>query len=115
MDIAAGRCSPTFGVPASALKALLSVPLDRHVGEYYVRLLVVDRPGVFADIAGVFRDESVSMESVLQRGRIEKSNVNVVIITHECQEANLLRALKRLQANAALVEAPHMMRIENLV
>ena len=114
MDIAGGRRGPTFGIPAGELKALPSVPLDRHVGEYYVRLLVVDRPGVFADIAGAFRDESVSMESVLQRGRTEKSNVNVVIITHECQEANLLRALKQLQANAALVEAPHMMRIENL-
>jgi homoserine dehydrogenase len=113
MDIAAGRRGPTFGIPATQLQVLPSVPLDAHVGEYYVRLLVVDRPGVFADIAGAFADESVSMESVLQRGRTEKSNVNVVIITHVTQEANLLRALKRLQANAALVEAPHMMRIEN--
>jgi len=114
MDIAAGRGVPAFGIPATQLKTLTPVPVERHVGEYYVRLLVVDRPGVFADIAGAFRDESVSMESVLQRGKTENANVNVVIITHETQEANLLRALKRLQANAALVEPPHMMRIENL-
>ncbi len=114
MDIAAGRRVPTFGIPATALKVLATVPVDQHVGEYYVRLRVVDRPGVFADIAGAFRDEDVSMESVLQRGRSEKSNVNVVIITHETQESNLLRALKRLQANAALLEPPHMMRIEDL-
>ena len=114
MDIAAGRRVPTFGVPVDQLKTLPSVPVDQHVGEYYVRLLVVDRPGVFADIAGAFRDENVSMESVLQRGRTANANVNVVIITHKCQEANLLRALKRLQANAALVEPPHMMRIEDL-
>jgi len=112
MDIASGRRVPTFGVPASALKALPAVPVAEHVGEYYVRLLVVDRPGVFADIAMAFRDESVSMESVLQRGRTANANVNVVIITHETQEAPLQRALKRLQANAALVEPPHMMRIE---
>jgi homoserine dehydrogenase len=114
MDIAAGRRVPTFGIPATQLKTLTPVPVERHVGEYYVRLLVVDRPGVFADVAGAFRDESVSMESVLQRGKTENANVNVVIITHETQEANLLRALKRLQANAALVEPPHMMRIEKL-
>jgi homoserine dehydrogenase len=84
------------------------------VGEYYVRLLVADRPGVFADIASAFRDESVSMESVLQRGRNVNVNVNVVIITHETEEAALMRALKRFQANAALVEPPCMMRIENL-
>jgi len=111
MDIACGRKVPTFGIPVGALKAIPNVPVAAHVGEYYVRLLVVDRPGVFADIAMAFRDESVSMESVLQRGR-NAANVNVVIITHETQEAPLLRALKRLQANAALVEPPHMMRIE---
>ena len=98
MDIAAGRRVPTFGVPASELKILPSVPLDQHVGEYYVRLLVTDRPGVFADIAGIFRDEGVSMESVLQRGRTQNANVNVVIITHKTQELNLKKALKRLQA-----------------
>jgi homoserine dehydrogenase len=114
IDIAAGRRVPTFGIPATQLKALPSVPVDQHIGEYYVRLVVADRPGVFADIAGAFRDESVSMESVLQRGRTEAANVNVVIITHETQEANLQRALKRLQANAALIEPPHMMRIEDL-
>jgi len=111
IDIAAGRRVPTFGIPVGALKTIPTVPVAEHVGEYYVRLLVVDRPGVFADIAMAFRDESVSMESVLQRGR-NAANVNVVIITHETQEAPLLRALKRLQANAALVEPPHMMRIE---
>lgn len=111
MDIATGRKVPTFGIPAASLKAIPNVPVAAHVGEYYVRLLVVDRPGVFADIAVAFRDEAVSMESVLQRGR-NAANVNVVIITHKTQGAALLRALKRLQANAALVEPPHMMRIE---
>jgi homoserine dehydrogenase len=114
MDIAAGRHAPVFGVPVHYLKTPRSVPVEQHVGEYYVRLLVVDRPGVFADIASAFRDEDVSMESVLQRGRNENANVNVVIITHETLEANLLRALKRVQTNAALVELPHMMRIESL-
>ncbi|MGE4064522.1 MAG: homoserine dehydrogenase [Rhodospirillaceae bacterium] len=111
IDIAAGRRVPAFGIPVGSLKTIPNVPVAEHVGEYYVRLLVVDRPGVFADIAMAFRDEAVSMESVLQRGR-NAANVNVVIITHDTQEAPLLRALKRLQANAALVEPPHMMRIE---
>ena len=114
MDIAAGRHAPVFGVPVSELKSPPSIPVEQHVGEYYVRLLVVDRPGVFADIATAFRDESVSMESVLQRGRNSNANVNVVIITHETQESNLVSALKLLQDNAALVEPPHMMRIENI-
>ena len=112
VDIALGRHAPVFGVPVRNLEVPGEVPVDQHFGEYYVRLLVVDRPGVFADIASAFRDESVSMESVLQRGRNENANVNVVIITHETHESNVVRALNRLQANESLVEPPHMMRIE---
>ncbi|MBL8645026.1 MAG: homoserine dehydrogenase [Rhodospirillaceae bacterium] len=112
IDIAAGRKVPTFGVPASALKKAKIVPVAERVGAYYVRLVVVDQPGVFADIAAAFRDEAVSMESVLQRGRDDKTHVNVVIITHTTQEAPLLRVFKRLEANAAVVEPPHMIRIE---
>ena len=103
-----------FGVPSSALEKLPPSPLSRHRGAYYVRFMVLDRPGVFADIAGAFRDESVSMESVLQRGRNANANVNVVIVTHDVEDAALLRALKRLRSNDAVVETPHMMRIETL-
>ena len=112
MDIAAGRQVPTFGVPVASLKELSTKDLDRRVGASYVRLTVIDRPGVFADIASAFRDESVSMESVLQRGRNANANVNVVIVTHDVEDAALLRALKRLRSNDAVVENPHMMRIE---
>jgi homoserine dehydrogenase len=112
MDIAAGRRAPTFGVPVGALRKLALRPLDARIGHTYVRLTVLDRPGVFADIATAFRDESVSMESILQRGRNADAKVNVVIVTHESEDAALLRALKRLQTNAAVVEPPHMMRIE---
>ena len=45
---------------------------------------------MFADIAGAFRDENVSMESVLQRGRNANANVNVVIVTHETEDAALV-------------------------
>ncbi len=112
VDIASGRHVPTFGVPVAGLTKLPSIPVAERVGAYYVRLVVVDRPGVFADVAAAFRDEAVSMESVLQRGRDDKANVNVVIVTHETKEAALVRALKKLEANAAVVEPPHMIRIE---
>lgn len=112
IDIAAGRKVPTFGVPVAALKKSTIVPVAERVGAYYVRLVVMDRPGVFADIAAGFRDEAVSMESVLQRGRNENANVNVVIVTHDTQEAPLLRVFEKLEANAAVVEPPYMIRIE---
>ena len=43
--------------------------MDHHVGAYYIRLMVVDKPGVIAGIAACLRDEQVSVEAMLQRGR----------------------------------------------
>src|SRR5262249_14977242 len=69
LDIAAGRGGPVFAVPAAALERRPAAPMARHIGTYYVRLMVVDRPGVLADVTAALRDEQVSMEAMIQRGR----------------------------------------------
>jgi homoserine dehydrogenase len=114
VDIAAGRRAPAFGVPAAALKKISRSPMSRHYGPYYVRLMVVDRPGVMADVAGALRDEEVSIESIIQRGRAPGEAVPVVLITHETEEAAMLRALTRMDRLATVVEPPRMIRIELL-
>src|SRR5205823_14319744 len=68
VDIAAGRYVAPFGVPAAALAALPGGPMERHEGAYYIRLMVVDQPGVIADVAAALRDEHVSVESRIRRG-----------------------------------------------
>src|SRR3546814_19885021 len=46
-----------------------------------VRLMVIDRPGVLADVTAIMRDERVSMESMLQRGRDPMEKVPVALTT----------------------------------
>ena len=96
IDIARGRPLPTFAVPAAQLKRLPASPMERHRGAYYVRLMVVDRPGVIADVTAALRDEQVSLESMLQRGRAPDEAVPVVLTTHETEEALMRRALDRI-------------------
>jgi homoserine dehydrogenase len=114
LDIAAGRGAPGFGVPAAALQHLPNAPIARHTGAYYIRLMVVDRPGVIADIAAALRDESVSMEQMLQHGRSSVDAVPVVLTTHVTEEAAMVRALDRIQALNTVLEPPRMIRVENL-
>jgi homoserine dehydrogenase len=114
IDIARGRRTPTFGVAASALEALPAAPMERHKGSYYIRLMVVDRPGVVADIAAALRDERVSLEAMLQRARSPHEAVPVVLTTHESRETAITRALDRIAALEAVVEPPCMVRIEDL-
>ncbi|MGE0743623.1 MAG: homoserine dehydrogenase [Rhodospirillales bacterium] len=114
VDIARGHRVPVFAVPARDLAPTRAAPMDRHWGAYYLRLMVMDEPGVIADIAGIFRDERVSMEAILQRSRDPGEPVPVVIVTHETEEARMTRALARIAALETIAEPPRMIRIEPL-
>lgn len=111
-DIARGLVQPVFGVPVAALQAMPEAAMSRHRGAYYVRLMVLDKPGVFADVASILRDNNVSMEAVLQRGRSPGEAVPVVMTTHDTEEAAMSRSLQQIAALPLCVEAPRMIRIE---
>ena len=114
VDIARGMVLPVFSVPASKLTRAQTVSIGSRAGPYYVRLTVLDRPGVIADVSAALREEEVSVEALLQRGRSEKGSVPVVLTLHETVEANMQRALARIAELDTVVEPPCMIRIENL-
>jgi homoserine dehydrogenase len=114
VDIAVGRHSATFGLPIKEMTPLPMASIESHVGCYYVCLTVYDRPGVIADVSAVFRDEDISIESLLQRGRSESEAVSVILVTHEAQEAAVVRALSKIEKFAHSVAAPRMIRIVSL-
>jgi homoserine dehydrogenase len=112
MDIARDRILPAFSAPAESLKKLPSTPAGSHAGPYYLRLMVVDRPGVIADIAAAMRDENVSLEAMIQRARGD--TVPVVLTTHETTEAAIHRVVRRLGNIDSILEPPHVLPIEQL-
>ena len=114
IDIARGRNSPVWGATQSALSHAPALPMHLHRGAYYLRLMVLDRPGVIADVTAVLRDAAISLESMLQRGRAPGEAVPVVLTTHECDEAAMQSALARLAALDSVLEKPALIRIETL-
>ena len=114
VDLARGHRLRPFSIPAAALEAAPAIPIERRVGAYYVRLAVVDRPGAIADIAACLRDRSVSMESVVQRGRDAGGVVPVVMTTHAVEEAAMQAALADIARLDSVAAAPRLIRIESL-
>ncbi len=112
VDIAHGRRPMTFQLPAAELATPTRLPVAARKGSYYIRLDVVDRPGVMADVTATLRDENVSLASMLQRGRAPGERVPVVLVTHETEEAGMRRALDRISKLGAVLEEPHVVRIE---
>ncbi len=109
IDLARGR---TVGFAAAAGAPAPAVPMSAHVGAYYVRLMVLDRPGVIADVAGALRDSGVSLESMLQHGRAPGEAVPIVLVTHESRESQMRAAIGCIERLETVMERPAVIRIE---
>ena len=112
LDIARGNNASVFGVSAHKLGPVQTLDVSNCRGPYYIRLTVVDKPGVFADIAAILRENQISMETVVQRGRAPGEAVSVVMTLHDSLEADVALTLEDLAALEAVVEPPRMIRIE---
>jgi homoserine dehydrogenase len=112
IDIARGSRIPVWGAKGAQLMAAPSVPISQHQGAYFLRLMVVDQPGVLADVTAILRDHGVSLESMLQHGRKPGEAVPIVLVTHETNEAAIEKAIARVAKLEAVLEPPALIRIE---
>jgi homoserine dehydrogenase len=112
IDIARGRATPVWGQATDTLTDQPALPMDAHRGAYFMRLMVVDQPGVIADVTSVLRDCGISLESMLQRARSPGEAVPVVLVTHEAVEHSMREASARLGELASVLEPPALIRIE---
>ena len=98
-------------MPAARLSKLPPADQSAHVGRFYLRLTVADRPGVLAQITAALRDAGVSIESLIQRGVAANGGVYVVMVTHEATEHAVRAALARMTAGDNVIGTPMMMHI----
>ena len=121
LDIAHGGILPPFLTPVAQLRKHEKATIGQHVGAYYIRLSVVDKPGALASIAGRMGDQDVSLESLVQKkpkpGIPSASGTppaRVILITHPTNESAIRRALTAIEKDGNVSERPQMIRIEKL-
>ncbi len=114
VDIARGFNVSTFGIPADQLQDPNWMALEDTHGRYYLRLMVLDQPGVIADISAILRDENISIEGLIQRSRDPDQPVPVVLTTHDVRHGALVKACAAFKALEAVTEEPCLIRIEEL-
>lgn len=114
IDLARGQHGAPFSVAASDLKPLQRMDPQEWTGEFYLRLVVLDQPGVIADIAAILRDFHISIESLIQRGRDPDQPVTIIITTHEIARRNMEEAAARLSELATVTAKPLLMPLLNL-
>jgi len=102
---ATGKIVCTCGVD----KPILSMEQVRT--RYYVRMLVADRPGVLAKIAGVLGDHDVSIASVVQK-EARAGDAEIVWVTHEAVEENMQKALELIRELPVVRDVSSVIRVE---
>ncbi len=74
------------------------VKMGEIESKYYMRFNVMDKAGVLAEIAGILGKHEISIKSVIQKERASHKEVPVVIMSYEAKEANVMKALKKIDA-----------------
>jgi homoserine dehydrogenase len=102
IDLAVGRAQRTFHTLRlwNAVGNRLTIsPASSVRSRYYLRLLVEDRPGVLAEVAGVLAGQQISIASVIQHEVPEEpegARVHLVIMTHTAPTGQFRTACARL-------------------
>ena len=108
---AAGRVPPA-SFQRDQRRPLRIRPMEEIASLYYLRFMVVDRPGVLSHISGVLGRHGISISSVLQKGRKEGQTVPVVIMTHSAIERHVQAALRNIDHMSFISEPTTLIRIE---
>jgi len=79
---------------------------------YYLRISTLDLPGILASISGVFGKYKISIASVIQK-ETEEQFVPLIILTHNVNEADMLKAKNEIEAFDFVKENITIIRIED--
>ena len=80
---------------------------------YYFRFSAKDMPGVLSKISGILGENSISISSVIQKGRAVSGSVPIVMLTHEALEKNVRKALSKIDDLDIVTGKTVMLRVEN--
>lgn len=88
-------------------------PIDEVVSQYFVRLNVVDKPGVLAKIATIFGQSNIGISSVIQPEGHEGSSVPLIFMLHTATNGAAKSALAKIAKLPTVKGKPVMFRVEN--
>jgi homoserine dehydrogenase len=110
---------PHLAFQPDEMSDLQVLPMGEVVTSYYLRLRVADQAGVLAKVTGLLAAADISIDAVLQREADEvggegSTQTDLIILTHDCQEAKMNAAIASMQALPTVLTAITRIRKEEL-
>jgi len=92
------------------------LPMGEVETSYYLRMRVVDKPGVLADLTRILADASISIDAMVQKEPAEgESKVDIVLLTHRAIEKNVDGAIRKIEKLRSVVGKVTRIRLEELL
>ncbi|MGQ0623696.1 MAG: homoserine dehydrogenase [Sporichthyaceae bacterium] len=98
------------GPGESAYAQLAIRPMGESHTRYYISLDVAEKPGVLAQVATVFAEHGVSIQTVRQHGHAE--DATLVVVTHRAPDSALAATVAHLRRLDAVRAVASVMRVE---
>ncbi len=112
VTVARHRLAQVTGAGESTYADCDVVPMGETRTRYHVVLDVADQPGVLANVARLFADEGVSIETLHQDGRGD--DARLVVVTHVAPDRVLRHTVSSLAALDSVHAVTSVLRVEGL-
>ena len=112
VEIVRGNTGPMLGYKKGLESGLPLVPPEAISSQYYLKLKVLDRPGVLAQVTSTLGEFGISIESMLQKPSRFADRVRLLFTTHRCEERKMKEAIAALRSLEVVDEQVTMIRIE---
>ncbi len=84
-----------------------SVPVSgEFVQRHSIRLIVHDRPGIIAEIAGALAEQQINIHAIFQRPGYQQEHLPFVVTVEPCTHSALRKALDHFTGKGWLAEPP---------
>jgi homoserine dehydrogenase len=92
------------------------LPIGEVETSYYLRMRVLDKPGVLARITRILADSRISIDAMVQKEPGEgEQRVDIVMLTHRAVEKNVDKAMARIERLPTVVGKVTRIRLEELL
>ena len=89
------------------------IPISQAVSRYFVRLDVIDRPGVLAKISAILGAARIGISSVMQPEGHEGEGVPLILMLHDAPNGAVTKALAKIGRLPVVKGKPVMIRVES--
>ena len=106
---------PHLAFQPDQLADLPILPITEVNSAYYLRMRVLDKPGVLADVTRILGDRSISIDAMIQKEPAEnEAEANIIILTHVTVEKTMNEAIAAIEALPAIDGKVTRIRMEEL-